>query len=136
MNRFLFLAAGMIVLCGCQSPKHSRLAPLKEIDGHLLGTNQAGAFSLPPNVTLDNGIREEDAISIALWNNAAFLEALADIGISRADAVQAGMFPNPTLSMLVPWGAKGLELTARYPMEALWLRPQRVATATANYDQT
>ena len=46
------------------------------------------------------------------------------------------MLPNPTLSMLVPWGAKPLELTAKYPLEALWLRPKRVAHAEASYEQT
>lgn len=139
MNRCWFLPVGLIALCGCQLPPndHSRVASgLRQTTGLSLGTNQPGAFSLPPGVALDDGLTESEAVSIALWNNAAFLEGLADLGLSRADLVQAGMFPNPTLSMLVPWGAKGLELTAKYPLEALWLQPKRVAMAKANYEQT
>ena len=104
--------------------------------GWTLGDARTGEFTLPPGVQLNEGLTEEGAIRIALWNNAAFQETLADLGISRADLVQAGLLPNPTLSMLVPWGAKGLELTAKYPMEALWLRPRRVANAEASYEQT
>jgi len=129
----------VILLCGCQLPPadHSRVrASLENRSGWTIGDIRAGEFTLPPGVQLKEGLTEEGAIRIALWNNAAFQETLADLGISRADLVQAGMLPNPTLSMLVPWGAKGLELTAKYPMEALWLRPKRVANAESSYEQT
>ncbi len=127
------------VLCGCQLPpqNHRRVsAALERQAGKNLGDTPAGAFTLPPGISLQDGLTEDSAVHIALWNNAAFQETLADLGISRADLVQAGMLPNPTLSMLVPWGAKGLELTAKYPLEALWLRPRRVANAEASYEQT
>lgn len=130
------LAAGLV---GCQLPPkdQSRVsAVLEQRTGQRVGEAPAGKFILPPEVSLHEGLTVESAIRIALWNNAAFQETLADLGISRADLVQAGMLPNPTLSMLVPWGAKGLELTAKYPMEALWLRPKRVANAQASYEQT
>jgi cobalt-zinc-cadmium efflux system outer membrane protein len=139
MKNYLLLSLCAVALCGCQLPPrdHGRVsAALQERTGHNVGDAAAGIFEMPPGVSLDNGLSEEQAVSLALWNNAAFLETLADLGLSRADLVQAGMFPNPTLSMLVPWGAKGLELTAKYPLEALWLRPKRVAAAQANYEQT
>lgn len=128
-----------LLLCGCQIPlpDHSRLsASLEKHSGRTVGDVQSGQFELPPGVQLQDGLTEEASIQIALWNNAAFQETLADLGISHADLVQAGMVPNPTLSMLVPWGAKGLELTAKYPIEALWLRPKRIANAEAAYEQT
>ncbi len=135
------LTAGLcvVLLSGCQlpPPDHSRVgASLEKRSGRTIGDAPAGAFTLPPGVPLQEGLTEEASIQIALWNNAAFQETLADLGISRADLVQAGLLPNPTLSMLVPWGAKGLELTAKYPLEALWLRPKRVANAEASYEQT
>lgn len=127
------------VLCGCQLPpqNHRRVsAALERRAGKGVGDAPAGEFTLPPGLSLQDGLTEDSAVHIALWNNAAFQETLADLGISRADLVQAGMLPNPTLSMLVPWGAKGLELTAKYPLEAIWLRPRRVANAEASYEQT
>ncbi len=139
MNQIVLPGLLAAALCGCQLPPkdHSRVsAALEQRSGKSVGDAPAGKFILPPGVSLSSGLTEESAVTIALWNNAAFQETLADLGISRADLVQAGMLPNPTLSMLVPWGAKGLELTAKYPLETLWLRPKRVANAEASYEQT
>ncbi len=139
MTRISVTALLAATLCGCQSPPpdHRRVsAALERRAGKSVGDAPAGAFTLPPGLSLQDGLTEASAVHIALWNNAAFQETLADLGIFRADLVQAGMLPNPTLSMLVPWGAKGLELTAKYPLEALWLRPRRVANAEASYEQT
>jgi cobalt-zinc-cadmium efflux system outer membrane protein len=100
-------------------------------------TNKPGGEVLwPPQVSLEDGLSEDEAVSIALWNNATFQEVLADLGLSRADLIQAGMLPNPTLSMLIPVGAKPLEVTAKLPFELLWLRPRRVAAARLDYDRT
>ena len=63
-------------------------------------------------------------------------ETLADLGLSRADLVQAGMLPNPTFSMLIPVGAKPLELTVRYPFEFPLAAPRRVAAAKLDYERT
>ena len=69
-----------------------------------------------------------------MWNNAGFQESLADLGIARADLVQAGLLRNPVLSLLLPWGPKQLEATARWPIDALWQRPNRVAAARLNVE--
>jgi len=90
---------------------------------------------LPEGIMLDDGLSDDEAVSTALWNNAAFQETLADLGMSRADLVQARMLPNPTLSMFIPIGAKPLELTATLPFEFLWLRPRRSAIAEIDYDR-
>lgn len=39
------------------------------------------------------------------------------------------MLPNPVFSVLFPLGPKQLEFTAKLPVEALWLRPRRIAVA-------
>jgi cobalt-zinc-cadmium efflux system outer membrane protein len=139
MNWYLLPGVLAVIICGCKTPPndHRRVSSaLEQRAGYTLGDGEAGTFALPPGITFEDGLSEEDAVSIALWNNAAFLETLTDLGLSRADLIQAGMLPNPTLSMLVPVGAKPLELTAKYPLEALWLRPKRVAAAKASYEQT
>ncbi len=91
---------------------------------------------MPPSVHLEDGLSEDEAVTMALWNSSAFQEVLADLDLSRADLVQAGMLPNPTLSMLIPVGAKPLELTAKYPFEILWQRPRRISAAKLDYERT
>lgn len=84
---------------------------------------------LPPDVTPDDGLSEDEAVAMALWNNAGFQENLSKLGLARGDLAQAGLLANPTFSMLFPLGPKQLEFTATFPLEALWLRPRRVAIA-------
>src|SRR5262245_12703146 len=50
-----------------------------------------GKFVVPNGVSLTEGLTEEGAVLVGLWNNAAFLELLADIGIAHGDLVQAGL---------------------------------------------
>ncbi len=88
-----------------------------------------GTVSVPEGVSLQDGISEREAVAIALWNNAAFQEALAELGIKRAELIQAGLLTNPLFSFLFPVGKKQYEFALTLPLEALWLLPQRVAAA-------
>ena len=136
---FTALACGLCFLIGCASPRNDVnwvSADLEHRSGHTLTNAKPGEIVLPAFVSFDDGLSEDEAVTLALWNNAAFQETLADLGLSRADLVQAGMLPNPTLSMLFPVGAKPFELTAKYPLEAFWLRPRRVAAAKLDYERT
>ena len=132
--------AGTVALSsGCVSPRNdvSQISTeLEQRNGHSVTNTKPGEVTWPSTLSFEDGLSEDEAVTLALWNNAAFQETLADIGLSRAELMQAGIFPNPTLSMLVPLGAKGLELTAKYPLEALWLRPKRVGAAKRSYEQT
>lgn len=83
-------------------------------------------------MSLDDGVSEDEAIAVALWNNAAFHATLAELGIARADLIQAGQLSNPTFSVLFPLGPKQMEFALTLPVEALWLRPRRVAVAKLN----
>ncbi len=99
----------------------------------VLGGCATAPTSVVPETTGSNvptsPVSEAEAARLALLNNAAFLELAEDIGISRAQLVQAKQFPNPTLSVLFPLGSKQLEFASKFPLEALWLRPRRVAAA-------
>ena len=96
------------------------------------GIRVEGAASMPPDVTIDDGLTSEDAVSIALWNSPSFQATLADLGIARADLVEAGLLRNPVFSLLFPLGPKQLEWTAQFPFDAIWQRPARVAAARLN----
>ena len=87
---------------------------------------------MPPDVAVDDGLTSQEAVSIALWNSPGFQATLADLGLARADLVEAGLLRNPVFSFLFPLGPKQLEWTLQFPFEALWQRPRRVAAAQLN----
>jgi cobalt-zinc-cadmium efflux system outer membrane protein len=89
----------------------------------------AGGTALPPGVVVEDGLTEQEAVAVALWNNPDFQVQLADIGFARADLLEAGLLQNPVFSLLFPVGPKQLEATLRWPIEVLWQRRRRVAAA-------
>jgi outer membrane protein, heavy metal efflux system len=100
--------------------------------GHALRPD--GGPALPPDVSLDDGLTTEEAVAIGLWNSPSFQLTLVDLGLARADLVEAGMLRNPVLSFLFPWGPKQLEWTLQFPFDAVWQRPKRVAAARLNLE--
>ena len=104
--------------------------------GHSLRTeDKTGTLKLPENITLSDGLTEDEAVAIALWNNAQFQADLAELGFARADLLDAGLLRNPVLSFLFPLGPKQLEATLNLPVEVLWQRPKRVAVAKLNVER-
>jgi outer membrane protein, heavy metal efflux system len=98
----------------------------------LSGIRVEGTAPLPPDSSIDDGLTAQEAVAIALWNSPSFQATLADLGIARADLVEAGLLRNPVFSLLFPWGPKQLEWTLQFPFDALWQRPRRVAAARLN----
>jgi outer membrane protein, heavy metal efflux system len=92
----------------------------------------AGRTPLPADISIDDGVSTDEALAVALWNSPAFEATLADLGIARADLIDAGLLKNPILSLLFPIGPKQLEWTAQVVVDALWQRPPRVAAAELN----
>ena len=86
----------------------------------------------PRNVDLTDGLTEEEAVSLALWNNAALRATLADLGLAQADLRQAGLLVNPSFQVLLGLGSKPFEFLLIAPIEALWQRPKRMAAAELN----
>ncbi len=136
-------AGALLMACallgGCASRLHDARevsAELERRTGQSLGETKAGEPAWPPRVSFSDGLSEDELVTLALWNNAAFRETLADLGLSRADLAQAGMLPNPSLWMVFPVGAKPLELLLRYPLEAFWLRSRRVESAELDVQRT
>jgi cobalt-zinc-cadmium efflux system outer membrane protein len=124
--------AACVAGCAARSP-HDRDFVSREVrsrTGHSL--REAGSASLPPGVDLADGLSEDEAVAVALWNNAELEAALAELGLARADLVEAGLIRNPVFSLLFPLGPKQLEFTLTWPFETLWQRPKRVAAARAD----
>ena len=126
-------------LAGCLAPTQDLgtvSTVLRQRSGHGLGATNTATGRYPEGVILEDGLGEDEAVTIALSNNPTFRELLTDLGLAQGDLIQAGMLPNPHLAMLVPVGVKPLELTATYPLQILWLRPRRVSVAVLDLDRT
>jgi len=97
--------------------------------GYSVGQTQCGEVIFPNGASLDDGLTEEEAVLIALWNNALFQQRLADLGVARGDLVQAGLLPNPDFTYTFPMPNKPFRYAFELPLETFWLRPIRVAAA-------
>lgn len=130
---FLVMATLLVPACAGDADRYDRALVSDEIavrTGYGLGPpREPGEAALPEGVRVEDGISEEEAIATALWNNAPFQETLAELGVARADLIQAGLLSNPTFSLLFPLGPKQLEFAAYLPLEAFVLRPGRVHAA-------
>lgn len=132
------LATAMLAamsVAGCKSPmpcdqRHRVDAGLQTRTGHSLGPSvRPGETVFPAGVAVDDGVTEDEAVAIALWNNAAFGELLTQLGVSRAQLYDAGLLQDPNFTVLFPVGPKQLEFTGLLALDALWLRPIRVRAA-------
>ncbi len=142
MDRFLWLvfvsfATASMAACAPHSA-HDRQSVSRELSafsGNGLRTDPAAQPKLPPGVVLEDGLTEDEAVAVALWNNAGFQAELATLGIARADLVDAGMIQNPLLSLFLPWGPRQAELTVSLPLQALWQRGRRVEAAQLDVER-
>lgn len=135
-NWGIVFTLGLLFVAGCASPpalvSRSKIrTELQQRTWHDIPCDSApGEISLPPCVDLADGLTEEEAVALALWNNRDFLATLANLGIARGDLIQAGLLSNPQMNILFPpIGTKQLEWTLFVPIEALVLRKHRVAVA-------
>jgi len=138
-DRFLILSL-LAILAGCAIHSVHNEAyvsdAISDRTGHklkLAGEGRQAQF--PDGISLENGLTEDEAVAIALWNNAQFQADLVQMGYARADLIEAGMLRNPVFSLLFPLGPKQLEATLSLPIEFFWQRPKRVASAKLNTEQ-
>jgi hypothetical protein len=136
-KRMKLLAIGLsLILLPAGLLAQSREQPAdvsKEVErrtGHPLPPmTKSTVVTMPVGVSLDDGVTEDEAISIALWNNPSLQAEMTALGLARADLIQAGMIANPQLTMIFPFSMRVLEAVASWPIEAIWQRPRRVAAA-------
>jgi cobalt-zinc-cadmium efflux system outer membrane protein len=133
---WLTLLAVSLAICSACAPT-TRVPTRESVDSELRtrgnqGIRVEGSEPLPPDVAIDDGLTSDEAVAIALWNSPSFQATLADLGIARADIIDAGLLRNPVLSLLFPIGPKQLEWTLQFPIDAIWQRPRRIAAAQLN----
>lgn len=130
---YYFLFPVILVSVGCTTHlTHDRTYVSDSISrrtGHGLSSEEKIDGKLPDNVLITDGLAEDEAVAIALWNNAKFQADLTELGFSRADLIEAGMISNPVFSVFFPAGPKQLEKTIFLPIESLWQRPYGISAA-------
>ena len=139
MNGKIYLAFMILLIAGCTAPAPDKGSPhnfsyisagLKERTNYTLGAApESDRFEIPEWVTLDDGLSEDEAVALALWNNVWFQADLTALGFARADLIEANMLANPIFSLLFPIGPKALETDLGIPVDILWQRPHRISAA-------
>lgn len=135
------LAFSALLLLGCATSPYDRAWLARELSrqtGHAARAEADAASTasrLPPRVSLGDGLTEEEAAAIALWNNPTFQSDLAQLGFARGDLADAGLLPNPTLSLLFPLGPRQIEAWLAWPIDVLWQRPRRVEAARLDVER-
>jgi len=139
MSRTIHLALSILLIAGCAAQNSNKNASYnssyisegirERTDYTLRQASEPGQFDLPEWVTLEDGLSQDEAVTLALWNNARFQSDLTSLGFARAELLEANMLSNPVFSILFPVSPKLLETALNIPIEALWQRPHRVAAA-------
>ena len=134
MNIKIYINVLILLVAGCATQSHNNRSyvskGINERTNHELGQiSKPGEFHLPDGASLDDGLSEDEAVAIALWNNAQFQVDLAALGFARADLIEADMLANPVFSLLFPIGPKALEMGLDVPLDFIWQRPRRLAAA-------
>jgi cobalt-zinc-cadmium efflux system outer membrane protein len=136
---FLLLAAfcGCRSVCTCGPDLGDVSQKVEQRTTYSIGPSSCPQeLVLPNGADLTDGVTEDEAILIALWNNAAFQELLVDLDLAHADLVQAGLLPNPEFVYFWPVSDKPFKYLIDFPLESLWLRPIRVASAQREQNRT
>jgi cobalt-zinc-cadmium efflux system outer membrane protein len=103
---------------------------LERRSGQQLEQHETADARIPPGVDLQDGLSENEAVAIALANNADFHARLAALGVSAADVQRAQLLPNPSIAAVF---GQTWEATLTYPIDLMWKRPRRVRVAETAY---
>lgn len=89
---------------------------------------------------LADGLAREEAVRIALLNNPALQGRFEEIGISKSELVQAGLFTNPSVGavfrLLLGGSGTNIEAEGFLPFSDLWQIPFRKKVAEARVQVT
>lgn len=90
---------------------------------------------------LKTPLSRDGAVRIALLNNSHLQALFEEIGVSKADLVQAGLLTNPKVSALFKFptlgGTTNVEMeSSLLPLSDLWLIPQRKKVARVALERT
>jgi len=132
-----------MLLAGCASlDPHENLDAAASLASLRIDAAAATAWQQPVDMpsTAWNGrdpLHADVALAVAIQNNPTLRIALVTIAERRADFVQAGLLPNPTISLGIGVAIDGLAgapalVQGLQALTWLWTRPDRIAAADAD----
>ena len=136
-RRHAWAVVAVSVAAGCATspPACDRACVSQKVEGRFGQTVGSGPcpdrVAVPDGLAAGKPLTEEQAVHLALWNNAAFHEAAAEVDVTRADLVQAGLLANPEFFYSFPIAGRDFRYLFDLPIEAIWLRPVRLRVAEA-----
>jgi cobalt-zinc-cadmium efflux system outer membrane protein len=137
----------LLLLTGCATvdpqPEFSRAGEfIRQSTGQGSVEPEQEEESLQQRVSeiLSDGLTIEEAVELALLNNPELQAAWMDIGMAKADLIQAGLLSNPTLGVSLRFPAGGglanLEAGLAQNIADLWQIPSRKQAASRALDRT
>ena len=88
-----------------------------------------GERSLPPGVDLADGLSEDEASALALWNSPTFAADMARLTSARADFAEAARPDNPRLTLQAPIGMITAAASLLAPVMSFFQIPKRTQAA-------
>lgn len=144
--RLIALLACLSVSTGCMvnaSKDYDRTAQLIATRTAVTQPYQPDAEELVASrvdALLAGGLTAEEAVELTLLNNPGFQSLFEEVGISRAEVVQAGLMRNPVITGLVKFaeggGRPSIDFGISQEIMDLWQIPIRRKIAKARLEQT
>ncbi|GAB3308610.1 TolC family protein [Hymenobacter tenuis] len=133
-RRCLWLLALPLLLAGCVSTKSTYTRDhvaqrLRARAGYELGLDRTAASPGPALPNLQDGLSEDETVSLALTRNPAFQADLSTLALAQADLQDAGLLANPVLTGVTAYGTSPVFLALNFASDLLWQRPGRVGAA-------
>jgi cobalt-zinc-cadmium efflux system outer membrane protein len=141
------LIGGMVSFAGCASvnpgPDFDRVdRQVESAIGERVGYRPGDEPAVRARVAelLEGGLSVQEAVQLALLNNPRVWAGLMRTGMARADVVQAGLFTNPTVGILLRFpeagGLADLETALAQNIADLWMIPARTRAAERDLDRS
>lgn len=136
----------MAVACACATvdprPDYDRVAEMSRAStGYAVDyrPERDDAVDAEVEAMLADGLTVDVAARVALLNNPGLQASFYDVGVARADVVQAGLLSNPTLGVSARFpsggGLAGIEAGLAQSIIELWQIPVRRESAERSLDR-
>ena len=133
MNRFLICIAAALLASCVSVPRDAGLGEVKEA----VSTRATVDWTADQNAMLQDELTVDEAVAIAVANNPRLQATLAELGIARADLIEASTISNPLLEVELRFPGeprRPYELRLAQSLVELIQLPRRRAIGRAAFD--